>query len=77
MRKIITLTLCAGLMAGCSTIGSINGVPFNQPVSVSTQNAQTYCQANPAICIIGGALAVGAAGYLVNRGNDGPDGSGV
>ena len=73
MRKLIPLTLCGALVAGCSTIGSVNGVPVNQPVSVSTQNAQTFCQTNPAICILGGALAVGAVGYLINQGNDDGD----
>ena len=74
MKKAITLTAIAALLAGCSTIGTVNGVPVGPQARVSTQNQQSYCAQNPAICIIGGALGLGVLGYLVNQGDqsDGP-----
>ena len=75
MNKAIALTTCAALLAGCSNIGRVNGVPVNQGDTVSSQGSQTYCQANPAICIIGGIVAVGVLGYVINEANDGGGGS--
>jgi hypothetical protein len=71
MKKAIALTTCAALLAGCSNIGTVNGVPVGDNAIVSRQGSSTYCEANPAICIIGGALAVGVLGYLINEANDG------
>ena len=65
--------LIAALLAGCSTIGTVNGVPVGRNATVSTMNEQSYCAQNPAICIIGGAIGLGVLGYLVNQGNNGPD----
>ena len=71
MKKAIALTTCAALLAGCSNIGEVNGVAVGDNAKLSSQGSPTYCQANPAICIIGGALAVGVLGYLVSEANDG------
>ena len=69
MKKAITLTAIAALLAGCSTIGTVNGVPVGPSARVSTMNEQSYCAQNPAICIIGGAIGLGVLGYLVNQSN--------
>ena len=74
MKKAIALTTCAALLAGCSNIGTVNGVPVGKNAQVSSQGSQTYCQANPAVCIIGGAVAVGVLGYAISEANDGGDG---
>jgi hypothetical protein len=71
VKKTIALTTCAALLAGCSNIGTINGVPVGQNATVSSQGQQTYCQANPAVCIIGVAVGVGVLGYIINEANDG------
>lgn len=73
MKKIIALTTCAALLAGCSNIGTVNGVPVGKNAQASTQGSQTYCQANPAICILGVAVDVGVLGYVINEANDGDD----
>lgn len=74
MKKVITLTTVAALLAGCSNIGTVNGVPVGRNAQVSTQGEQTYCQANPAVCIIGGAVAVGVLGYIISEANGGGTG---
>lgn len=70
MNTLMTLMTGASLVAACSTIGTVNGVPVNQPTSLSTQNTPSYCAARPAICILGVALGLGAPGYLVNQSDD-------
>jgi hypothetical protein len=74
MEKVIALTTVVALLAGCSNIGTVNGVPVGENARVSTQNQQTYCQANPAVCIIGVAVGIGVLGYLVNQSGSGPSG---
>jgi hypothetical protein len=69
MKKVFTLTAIAALLAGCSNIATVNGVPVGAHARVSSQNSQSYCAQNPAVCIIGGAVGVGILGYLVNQGN--------
>lgn len=69
MKKIIALTACGALLAGCANVGTVNGVPVNQGATTSTQGAQPYCEANPAVCIIGGAVGLGILGYLINENN--------
>lgn len=71
MKKAISLATCAALLAGCSNIGTVNGVPVAQDIQASTRGEQAYCEANPAICIIGGAVAAGVLGYIINEANDG------
>jgi hypothetical protein len=73
MKKVVALTTCAALLAGCSSIGTINGVPVGKNAQVSTQGSQTYCQANPAVCIIGGAVGIGILKHLIDKANDGGD----
>ncbi len=65
MQAIITLATAAALVAGCSNIATVNGVPVNQSVTTSSQGAESYCAANPAVCIIGGAVGLGIFGYMV------------
>lgn len=73
MKKVIAFTTAAAVVAGCSNIGTVNGVPVNRgTTTVSTQGAPTYCEANPEICIIAGALALGAIGYLINEAGGDP-----
>jgi hypothetical protein len=71
MKKAIVLTTSAALLAGCSNIGTVNGVPVGKNAQVSSQGSQTYCQANPAVCIIGVAVGVGVLGYIINEAKDG------
>ena len=71
MKKVIAVTTAAALLAGCSNIAEVNDVPVNRGAVMSTQNAPTYCEANPAICIIGAAIGLGAVGYLINQSNSG------
>lgn len=73
MKKAITAIVCAGALAGCSNIATVNGIPVGDNTTVSTQNMPSYCQENRAMCIIGGALAAGALVYLVNQNDDEPD----
>lgn len=73
MNKVIALTTCAALLAGCSNIGTVNGIPDGKNAQISTQGSPTYCQANPAICIVGVAVGVGVLGYVVNQANSNDD----
>lgn len=66
MKSILILTTCAALLAGCSSIGTINGVPVNR-ARVSTMNDPNYCEQHPARCIVGFAIGLGLVGYLANR----------
>lgn len=77
MKKAIALTTCAALVAGCSNIGTVNGVPVGKNAQGSTQGEQTYCQANPAVCIIGGAVGLSLLMHLINeKSDDGSEGTG-
>lgn len=71
MRRIIALTICAGVLAGCSNIATVNGVPVNRSATISTMDSQTYCEKNPAACIIGVAVGAGILGYIINEATDG------
>lgn len=70
MKKVIALFACGALLAGCANVGTVNGVPVNRGNTTSTQGKQPYCEANPAVCIIGGAVGIGILKYLINK-NDG------
>lgn len=67
MKTILTLTTCAALLSACSTIGTVNGVPVGPNATLSTQNTQSYCAQNRAVCIVGIAVGLGVLGYLVNQ----------
>ncbi len=71
MKKVLVSGAVAALLAGCSNIGHINGVPVGPNAHVSSQGTPTYCQANPAICIIGGVVAAGVVGFVISEANDG------
>jgi hypothetical protein len=73
-KTFLILATCAAL-AGCSSIGTVNGVPVNQDARLSTQSGQGYCARQPAVCILGGVVAVGAVAYLIDVAND--DGGGA
>ena len=64
------LLLSAALaVAGCSNVGSINGIRMN----ASTAPDATYCDANPEICVLGAAAIVGGGIALVGfRHHDAP-----
>jgi hypothetical protein len=72
-KTFLILATCAAL-AGCSSVGTVNGVPVNQDTRLSTQSEQGYCARQPAVCILGGVLAVGAVAALVDDGGDGAAG---
>ncbi|MGG7568590.1 hypothetical protein ACQ5SO_20745 [Rhodovulum sp. DZ06] len=47
--------------AGCSSIGTINGVPVSR--SMAMEDDRSFCVRNKALCIIGIAVGVGAIAY--------------
>ena len=71
--KLITTLTSAALVAGCSSIGTVNGVPVGKQAQVSTQSGPDYCERNRAVCIVGGIFAVGAAIYLFDQMNNDSD----
>lgn len=66
VKPILVLTTCAGLLAGCSSIGTINGVAIDR-ASVSSMNDPDYCDQHPVRCIVGLAIGLGLVGSLANR----------
>ena len=74
-RPLLALT-SAAMVAGCSSIGDVNGVPVNQGATLSSQSVQAgFCTRQPAVCILGGVLVVGAIAALASDGG-GSSGSG-
>ncbi|PID37269.1 MAG: hypothetical protein CSA70_12155 [Rhodobacterales bacterium] len=70
MRKLITLAICTAVLAGCSNIGTVNGVPVNKKARAEKMGEGHYCAQNPAVCIVGGVVAVGVLKHLIDKGND-------
>jgi hypothetical protein len=72
MRRV-ALVAAAVVTAGCSSIDTINGVRMN----ATTAPEGSYCDKNPAICVLGAAaIAGGAIGLIASqrhhRSNDTP-----
>ena len=73
-RPLLALT-AAAMVAGCSSVGEVNGVPVNQGATLSSQSEPAgFCARQPAVCILGGALAIGMVAAVANDGGDGGGG---
>lgn len=74
-KAFLALTTCAAL-AGCSSVGTVNGVPVNRGATLSSQSEPAgFCARQPAVCILGGALAVGLVAAVASDGGDGGGGN--
>jgi uncharacterized lipoprotein YajG len=69
LKKSLLCATTFAMLAGCSNIGTVNGVPVG--VNAATQSQQTYCAQNPAICIIGGAVAIGVIAKIADNDSGG------
>ena len=70
-RPLLALT-AAAMVAGCSSVGEVNGVPVNRGATLSSQSEPAgFCARQPAVCILGGALAVGVIAAVASDGGDG------
>ena len=58
LRTVVVLAVAASL-AGCASIGEINGVNIRPAAADSSSD---FCATNPAVCILGGAAAAGGIG---------------
>ena len=68
MKRPVTMALAlaaAATAGGCSDIGKINGVDVSR-VAGENPNA-TYCDKNPAVCIIAGAAAIGGTAMVIRE----------
>ncbi len=73
-KRILTMVTCVSL-AGCSSIGAINGVDLNGPrMGVVDSGPQPYCEQNDQqrwMCILAGAAIVGGLFAIVaSHGHD-------
>src|SRR6056297_3043248 len=70
-RPLLALT-AAAIVAGCSCIGEVNGVPVNRDATMSSQSEPaSFCARQPAVCILGGVVAVGVIAAVATGGGDG------
>ena len=68
-HKLIASMAALGVLAGCSTIGEVNGVPVGSNATVSSQSAEApLCARQPAVCILGAAVLVGVVGAAASSG---------
>jgi len=61
----ISLLLTSGLLASCSNIGAINGVPVNR-VAGDAGNT-SFCATTPMTCMLGAAAIVGGTAVIVHN----------
>lgn len=81
MRSTVKRTLATGVavaLAGCSSIGTINGVSLDAGRMGATETpGSTFCEQQPATCIaagvaiVGGIIALGVAGGNHDNGGGG------
>ena len=65
LPKITSLLAMVAMLGGCSNIGKINGQDVSR---VAGENPNpTYCQQNPAICILGAAAVVGGTALVIHE----------
>ncbi|MCF6199466.1 MAG: hypothetical protein L3J67_08730 [Hyphomicrobiaceae bacterium] len=65
MAIFISLLLGSGLLAGCSNIGAVNGVPVKR---VAGDGGNTgFCARNPMTCMLGAAAIVGGTAVIVHN----------
>ena len=71
MRVLLVSACLAGALAtaGCSSIGSVNGVRMG---ATDAPDA-TYCDKNPAVCIVAGVAVVGGIAYAIHEARDDDD----
>ena len=48
-----------GLLAGCANLAEVNGIAVNQDLSNLDAAQLTYCERQPAVCILAAAVVVG------------------
>lgn len=58
---IVLMLLLAATIGGCSNVGTVNGIRMN----ASTAPEATYCDKNPAVCLLIGVAIVGGGIALV------------
>lgn len=70
MKLILALAASAALVSGCSSIGTVNGVPITSDATLSTQNGGSFCQQNAAVCTVGAIVALGLLVSALDDDND-------
>lgn len=69
MKNFVVITAIGALLSGCASIGDVNGIPVGNNPEAQSIDKKGYCAENPAICIIGGAVAIGVLRKLINDSN--------
>jgi len=59
MKKIFMSVSAIGLLAGCANLAEVNGIAVNQDLSNLDAAQLTYCERQPAVCILAAAVVVG------------------
>lgn len=76
-HRFIASLAALGVLAGCSTIGEVNGVPVGGNATMSSQSAEApFCARQPAVCILGAAVLVGVVGAATSSGGSSGGGGG-
>ena len=65
LAKVLLLLAIVIMPGGCSHIGRINGYDVTR-VAGENPNA-TFCQKNPAVCIVGAAAALGGTALVIRQ----------
>ncbi len=60
------MLVAATLLAGCGSIGTVNGVRMN---ATSAPDA-FFCDKNPEICVAAGVAVIAGVAYVVSDDND-------
>ncbi len=63
--RLIPLLVATGFLAGCSNIGKINGQNISRVTGEDRDS--TFCERNPAVCIIGITAGLGGTALIIRN----------